>query len=161
MAVLPIVKYPASVLRKKATDVPREAIILHHYFIQDMIDTMKANEGIGLASPQVGNSEQIILASYKTGIDPMVLINPRISSVDGPTETMVEGCLSFPYLQVAVTRPKDFVVHYLDEKGKEHRKIVGGLLGRVILHEIDHLDGKLLIDRLPFWQRLKYRYARR
>lgn len=156
MAILPIIKYPSPVLRRKAEAVPQNEIAEYQQLVFDMFDTMEHGDGIGLAAPQVGINRQIIVIDV--GSVSIALFNPIVTDAEGPTEIFTEGCLSFSSrLLVDVTRPKEYVLHYYNSLGQPCRLVVGGLIGRVILHEIDHLNGKLLIDYLPFWQRMKYR----
>jgi peptide deformylase len=112
--------------------------------IQAMIYTISQKEtDIGLAAPQVGISQQIFVIDLGEG--PMVFVNPKISHCEGQEE-MEEGCLSFPGLSFNVNRPKKIVVDYIDEHNESRRLECDGFLTRVILHEHDHLHGKLIID---------------
>lgn len=138
-------------LRKKSVSVkkvgPAERML-----IQSMIETMHAYKGVGLAAPQVGINEQIFVAYIGEG--PIAVINPRITHKKG-SEVMEEGCLSIPGVMVNVKRPKEIFVSYLDEHNNKKESRYDGLLARVILHEMDHLNGKLIVDYLSLAKRLK------
>src|SRR3990167_1175310 len=129
-------------LRKKSKAVkkvgPGERLL-----IASMIETMHNSKGIGLAAPQVGVNEQIFVADVGEG--PMAIINPRILKKSG-REAMEEGCLSLPDVSVKIRRAKKIIVSFLNENNQKVQKPFGGLLARVILHETDHLRGKLIID---------------
>ena len=111
--------------------------------IQSMITMMQENKGIGLAAPQLGINERLIVVDVGEG--PIVLVNPQIKSTEGSAE-LEEGCLSIPGVMVNVTRPQRITVQYCDENNKRIEKECENLLARVILHEIDHLNGKLIVD---------------
>jgi len=120
---------------------------------QSMIATMKAEGGIGLAAPQVGVSRRLIVALQMKEIDdasapPLVLVNPRIEYRSSETWTFEEGCLSLPGVSAPVVRPVRVEVSYSDLEGREHSLEAEGIFGRIIQHEIDHLDGRLFIDYL-------------
>lgn len=114
--------------------------------IRDMRETMKAAPGIGLAAPQVGILQQIIV--YDTGEPGCAgaLVNPRIVHTEGEAAD-IEGCLSIPGLQGTVPRPERVIVRGLDAQGRKVEIDASGLLARVLQHEIDHLHGILFIDR--------------
>ncbi len=143
--------YGDSCLRKKSSPVkkvgPSERIL-----IASMIETMNDHKGVGLAAPQVGINEQIFVADVGDG--PMAFVNPQIKKKRG-SEVMEEGCLSIPGVLVDIKRPKNIVVHYLDENNKKVEREFDGLLARVIQHETDHLKGKLIIDYAGWYQKLK------
>ena len=169
MTILPIKKYPEPILRKKSEEV-KEVTPEIKKLIEEMIETMIKNNGIGLAAPQVGVSKRIIVAA--TQKDPLVFINPKILRKSKETELGEEGCLSFPGLYLKIKRPKFVEVGALDINGKKirfetkellskspvnERYPTGVILSRIIQHETDHLDGILIIDRISFWQRWKIR----
>jgi len=150
MAVLEIKKYPERVLKEKATpvaDIDSEIQRL----IDDMIETMYAAPGIGLAAPQVGVSKRIIVidVSVKEGEKTplIVLINPEIITAQGEIESE-EGCLSLPGYITTIKRAERVTVEGLNRDGVRIRIEGDGLLSRALQHEIDHLEGKLLIDRI-------------
>lgn len=164
MAVLPIVKYgdpEDQVLRKVTSRVIKFDKSLRK-LVEDMFETMYANEGVGLAAPQIGVSKRVLVLDVdypsKRYVDeqtkkevaaysPMVLINPIIIQKEGELISK-EGCLSFPNVVFDVIRYQKIVVRYQDLFGKERKLVAeGDLLCRCIQHEIDHLDGKLFIDK--------------
>jgi peptide deformylase len=113
--------------------------------LRDMEETMYAAEGIGLAAPQVGVSQRLIVVDIGEG--PLHLINPEILSREG-SQVDVEGCLSIPDVWGYVDRSERIVVSALDLHGKPTRIEANGLLARALQHEIDHLDGVLFIDKM-------------
>ncbi|OUM96275.1 MAG: peptide deformylase [Firmicutes bacterium ZCTH02-B6] len=143
MAVLPIVQVPDPVLRKKALPVERVTKRVQK-LIRDMADTMYAANGAGLAAPQVGVSERVIVVDAGDGL--VALINPRIIAAEG-SEVDVEGCLSIPNVSVYVERAAKVEVEGWDERGRTVRIKADGLLARALQHEIDHLDGILITDK--------------
>lgn len=143
MAVLDIRKEGDPVLRQRAKPVDRVTKRTQR-LIRDMADTMYAAEGIGLAAPQVGVSERIIVVDIGDGL--IAVVNPRIVYASG-TAVDVEGCLSIPGLRGYVERAETVHVEGLDEKGRPWRMEASGLLARVFQHEIDHLDGILFTDK--------------
>lgn len=156
-----IVQYGDTVLRKVTSRVIKFDKSLKK-LIEDMFETMYANEGIGLAAPQIGVSKRVLVLDVdypsKRYVDektnkevnsysPMVLINPVIIQKEGEMISK-EGCLSFPNVYIDVIRYKKVTVRYQDISGRERRMVTeGDLLGRCIQHEIDHLDGKLFVDK--------------
>jgi len=143
MAVLPIVQVPDPVLRKKAQPVERVTKRVQK-LIRDMADTMYAANGAGLAAPQVGVSERIIVVDAGDGL--VALVNPRIIAAEG-SEVDIEGCLSIPKVSVYVERAARVEVEGWDERGRTVRIKADGLLARALQHEIDHLDGILITDK--------------
>ena len=118
--------------------------------IDDMIETMYAAPGIGLAAPQVGISLRIFVLDISMGRDPAalhVMINPEFVERDG-MQLEEEGCLSVPGFVATVARPQHVVVTGLNRQGDEHTIAGSGLLARAIQHEVDHLNGCLFVDRL-------------
>ena len=142
LSSLKIRLYGDPVLRKKSSPVqevgPSERIL-----IQSMIATMHHYKGIGLAAPQVGINQEIIVVDIGDG--PMTMINPAILEKEGKI-FLEEGCLSIPEVTVNVKRSKEIKVQYLNVNGKNIKKTFKDLFARVILHEVDHLKGKLIID---------------
>lgn len=137
------------VLREKTIEIVKITKEVYE-LIKDMFFTMYSDEkGVGLAAPQVGEGVRIIVADVTPDRKaPMVFINPKISEQEGE-DTQVEECLSVPDTKVPVKRAVTVVVSFANEKGEEVRIQAQGLLARVIQHEIDHLDGKLITDYLP------------
>ena len=119
--------------------------------IRDMFDTMYDAEGIGLAAPQVGVSERVLIVDVPDGDDTRhvhALVNPVIVDSGNATDKATEGCLSLPGLEETVTRPVRVTVEGLAPDGEPARIEAEGLLARALQHEIDHLGGILFIDRL-------------
>jgi peptide deformylase len=145
----PIVRHGAPELAARAEPV-RDFTPELDRLIDDMIDTMYAAPGIGLAAPQVGvplRVSVIDLSAGKRGGDLLTLINPEfVSRQDMQIEE--EGCLSLPGFTATVARPARVVVKALDRQGAERRIEGSGLLARALQHELDHLDGILFVDRL-------------
>ena len=150
MALLEIEILGAKVLREPA--VPVETVTDEtRRLIRDMFDTMYDAEGIGLAAPQVGISERVMVVDVadEDGKHHVhALINPEIVEAASETDKATEGCLSIPGLEEDVTRPVRVVVEGLSPSAEPVRIEAGGLLARALQHEVDHLDGVLFIDRL-------------
>ncbi len=150
MALLRIYKYGHPILRM---DVKRIASVDHEIetLVADMIETMNDADGIGLAAPQVGKS--IALCIVNNGLidddaEAQAYINPVIHEAGEEIVRLEEGCLSIPDIREDVDRPESIRVSYLDLNGVEHDDEVGGMLARVLQHEIDHLHGVLFVDRI-------------
>lgn len=143
MAYREIRKLGDDILRKKA----REVTIFDNrlkMLIEDMAETMKKANGIGLAAPQVGILKRVIIVDIGEGLN--VFINPEIIEMDGEIID-VEGCLSIPGVYGEVVRPQRLKVKAKDEKGFDFELEAEGLFARAICHEIDHLNGVLFIDK--------------
>lgn len=144
MAILPIVKgEDTEVLRTKAAPVPqvtKEIVKL----IKNMEETVKKAEGLGLAAPQIGQSLRVCLVMLHGKMTPM--INPDITWSSEETSVMTEGCLSLPKIEVNVERPVEVVVKYTDKKGQEQERRLHDLDAKVMQHELDHLNGVLIVD---------------
>jgi peptide deformylase len=118
---------------------------------RDMLRSMYAANGIGLAAPQVGVHKQLLVIDLdpeNAAAPPLVLINPEIRSFGPGLETYEEGCLSIPGVYLNVVRPTTVEVSYRDELGRPQRMKTDGLLARCIQHELDHLNGVLFVDRV-------------
>ncbi len=152
MVVLKIAKLGAPVLRQIAEPVPLEEIGKRAFqeFIDDMLETMVKAEGIGLAAPQVFRSERVLVMECQgeRGFPRTILINPEILGYSPVTAEGWEGCLSVDGLRGKVTRPVGVRVKYLDRDGKTVELDAAGLYAVCIQHEIDHLQGKLFLDRM-------------
>lgn len=152
MAVLPIAKIGNPVLRKMAKPVAQDVIVTSEFqqFIDDMFETMYENDGIGLAAPQVSRSEQLVVMGCEgdSGFPETVLINPKIVFYGPEQVEMWEGCLSVDGLRGKVTRPSSIRVEALDRQGHALDFEVTGLYGVCIQHEMDHLIGKVFLDRM-------------
>ena len=147
--IRPILKYGDDVLHApaKPVDVITPEI---DRLIDDMIETMYAAPGIGLAAPQVGVGLRIFVVDLSLGHNTkelIVMINPEFVERDG-MQLEDEGCLSVPGFNATVVRPEKAIVKGLDRAGVEHTREGTGLLARAFQHEMDHLDGTLFIDRL-------------
>ncbi len=153
MAILEICKYPESVLKKKALAVKRVSEA-DKRLIEDMVETMRASGGVGLAANQVGVLRRIFVFNpSEEGWRADALINPVIIKRWGSVNTE-EGCLSLPGITAEVCRSKYVLVEGLDIGSKRVCFEAKGLLARIIQHELDHLDGKLFIDRLNPMRRM-------
>ena len=150
--ILEIKKYPDAVLRKRCVKIekinPQELALF-----KDMLFTMRTFKGIGLAAPQVGKACQIIVADIGDG--PIKLANPRVLKKRGE-DRMAEGCLSIPNVDVTIKRSFEVLVEGLNEKGELVEVKAKGLLARVLLHEIDHLRGRLIIDHLGLLEKMRF-----
>lgn len=147
--IRPILKYGDDVLHQQALPVGELTGDVHQ-LIDDMIETMYAAPGIGLAAPQVGVPARIFVIDLSVGREPdglMVMINPSFVERDG-MQLEEEGCLSVPDFNATVVRPSRVVVKGLDRNGAEYQREGEGLLARAFQHEMDHLDGTLFVDRL-------------
>jgi peptide deformylase len=112
---------------------------------QDMLATMRDNEGVGLAANQVGRLKRVFVAAIED--DEYVIVNPVLTDRSETTETAPEGCLSIPGIQVDVERPITVTVSGQDVSGKPLQMEASDLLARILQHEVDHLDGVLILDR--------------
>jgi len=140
----PVVKYPAEVLRKPAKQVDRVTKATR-ILIDRMKAVMKRANGIGIAAPQLGVSERVIIIA--DGKRPLALVNPVITKSQGAV-IAEEGCLSLPGLYGDVQRNASVDVEAVDEDGRTVKLRLEGLAARCVQHEIDHLDGILFIDRV-------------
>lgn len=145
MAVLKIRQFGDPVLRQRAQEVAAITDV-HRRLIEDMIETMRAAPGVGLAGPQVGVMERIFV--WEVGEEHGALINPRFVDRSSETVEEEEGCLSMPGLAYPVRRHHAVTIEALDEDGNEVRIEADDLLARVFQHESDHLDGVLFIDHI-------------
>ncbi|MEA3459808.1 MAG: peptide deformylase [Chloroflexota bacterium] len=144
MAVLKIVKHPHPVLHERVKAVPRVTGPVRD-LIDGMLETMYAASGVGLAAPQVGVSQRVIVADVGEG--PIILVNPERVYAEGE-QVSFEGCLSVPGLVGEVRRAERVVVRGLNRKGEAVTVMGRGLLARALQHEIDHLDGILYLERV-------------
>jgi peptide deformylase len=154
MAKLSIITLPDPLLRK------RSAVVEHiddelRKLADDMLDTMYAAPGVGLAAVQVGVPRRLIVLDTAKGEEPpqpLVMINPEIVARGKEMREHEEGCLSIPDVRIDIERPSSVTVRFLDREGKPQEMVAEGLLATAVQHEIDHLNGKLIID---FLSRLK------
>lgn len=154
MSVLPIITIPDPFLRKISDPVEKvdTAVVK---LMDDMLETMYAAPGIGLAAIQVGVPRRIVVidaADEGEPKNPIFLINPEIVALGQKTRLYEEGCLSIPDVRVEIERPETVTIRYVDRDGAQKELAAEGLLATAIQHEIDHLDGQLIID---FLSRLK------
>jgi peptide deformylase len=153
--VYPIVVYGDPILRKRATDIPKDFLNLGQ-LIQDMFDTMYAAHGIGLAAPQIGKGIRLFVVDGTTLEEEeedmtgfkKVFINPEILDELGTPWAFEEGCLSIPNIRENVSRQETVRIRYFDQEWKPKEEEYSGIKARIIQHEYDHLDGKLFIDYL-------------
>jgi peptide deformylase len=152
-----IITYPNPILLKVSDPVSTEKIDDEmRELLDDMVETMYADDGIGLAAPQVGiNLRAIVVDIRQDSSNLFKMINPEIISMEGEEE-MEEGCLSVPGLQVSIKRAMKVTVRYLDEMGKEQEIDAEELLAVAFQHEIDHLNGHLIIDNVSRLKRDLY-----
>ena len=165
MALRTIVTLPDPVLRRKARPVTTFDKNLQK-LIDDMIDTMRDAPGVGLAAPQVGVSEQVIVVEYaepeevEEGEEPKevepklyVMVNPEIVKASPETVVGVEGCLSIPMLVGEVERAQEIRIKGFNRRGQPMKLKVDGWLARIFQHEIDHINGVVFTDRATqVWQ---------
>jgi peptide deformylase len=146
--------YGDTVLRAKSERVSPTETELEPLF-GDMVETMRAERGVGLAGPQVGVSKRIAIMNPEPENEKTLIkmANPRIVAASDELETLDEGCLSVPGIRGEVARHVWIEVAYEDEKGVERKLRAEGLLARIVQHELDHLDGVLFIDRLSLAKR--------
>ncbi len=152
MAVLTVLPVDHPMLRRKASRVRGVSAGLRT-FVDDMFDTMQANHGSGLAATQVGRPWRVIVAD--TGSERFALINPEVVRSSGAA-IADEGCLSLPNWYGPVERATDITVKGLGLNGKPVRHRLHDLAARVVLHEIDHLDGVIFTDRLVDLEKLRF-----
>lgn len=166
--ILPIVAYGHPVLRKVATDINAEYPQLDK-FIEDMWETMYASNGVGLAAPQVNKDIRLFVVDTVQMFKNMdedekkeypgdegikdVFINAHVVVLEGDEWPYNEGCLSIPKIREDIYRQESVTLTYVDQKFEAHRKTFIGLSARVILHEYDHLEGKLFIDHISALKR--------
>jgi peptide deformylase len=159
--VMPIYVYGQPVLRKKAVEIPADYPGLNE-LLENMWETMKS-DGVGLAAPQIGKSIRLFIIDATPFAEDFpeadgfkkVFINPVILERKGENEKFNEGCLSLPGIREDIMRKNEIRIKYYDEKFKLHEQDFSGIKARIILHEYDHLEGKLFIDLLsPIKRRL-------
>jgi peptide deformylase len=161
---LPIHVYGSESLRQETPPITEDSDELQA-LIDDMIETMRGADGIGLAAPQVGRSERLFvldLDPLREDIEaaggtlpeqPMVLINPEIVWESEAVCEIEEGCLSLPEIREPVTRPERVRLSYLDRHFEERELEAGDMLARAVQHELDHLDGVLFTDHISAFRR--------
>ena len=150
MSIKNIITVPDETLRKVSEPVEKVGIN-EKKLIDDLFDTMYKSNGIGLAAVQVGILKRILVIDVSTKDEkkePLSFINPKIKKISNDTSTYEEGCLSIPDTFIEIERPKICEVEYIDVNGKLKNLKCEGLLSTCLQHEINHLDGKLIIDHL-------------
>ena len=157
--ILPMYIFGQPVLRKTAEEIDYETYPNLKELIDNMFETLRRSEGVGLAAPQVGLPIRLFIIDldvlaedepqYKGYLH--TFINPEIIEESEETTSMSEGCLSIPGINESVKRPEKILVNYIDENGEEQERWLEGFEARVFQHEYDHLEGKMFIDHLsPF-----------
>lgn len=152
---LPVYLYGHPVLRKKSTDITPDYPELKK-LVADMFDTMYASEGVGLAAPQIGRNDRIVVIDADPVGDSFAecagrkftLINPVVEVLDGEVCSRAEGCLSLPGLSEDVKRVEHIRLSWVDEDFNPHSEEISGFLARIVQHECDHLEGKVYIDHI-------------
>ena len=145
-----IVTVPDEIL-KKISDPIEKVGLNEKKLIEDLFETMYHSKGIGLAAVQVGILKRVLVVDVSNKDEenqPIALINPVIKNLSEETSVYEEGCLSIPETFIEIERPKICEVEYIDKKGEKKNLKCDGLLSTCIQHEINHLDGKLIIDHL-------------
>lgn len=161
--ILPIVAYGHPVLRKMAKDIEQEYPGLEK-LVEDMWETMYASSGVGLAAPQINRDIRLFVVDTEQMFRSMndeekaeypdapgikeVFINAHIAELDGEEWSYNEGCLSIPKIREDIYRQETVTLHYVNALFQPQTKTFTGLTGRVILHEYDHIEGKLFIDHI-------------
>lgn len=166
--ILPIVAYGMPVLRKIAEEIDADYPGLQE-LIRNMWETMYKSNGVGLAAPQINRSIRLFLVDSKQIIENLdedekdlypgdegirqVFINAHVEAVDGDPWEYNEGCLSIPKIREDIKREPNVTISYDDENFVQHTRSYTGITARIILHEYDHIEGKLFIDHLPLLKR--------
>ncbi len=167
MTVRKVIKMGNPLLREVAKEFTKDEILSEDMqdLITDMWDTMYAYDGIGLAAPQIGLSRQLAVIHLEEDSErypdlveskKFIIFNPSISVLDETKQEFWEGCLSVPGLRGPVSRPRKIKVDYLDENAKENSIELEDFLATVFQHELDHLFGKLFVDRMEDISLLAY-----
>jgi len=155
MAILPIIKAPDPVLKRRCAPVERVDDGIRR-LMDDMLETMYAAPGVGLAASQVGVSRRVIVVDVSPADGPrapLLMANPEIVEASEEATPREEGCLSFPEHYAEVTRPDRVRVRYIDHENEIREVEAEGLLSTCIQHEMDHLDGVLFVDRISMVKR--------
>ena len=150
MSIKDIITVPSEILKKKSEPIEKVGKN-EKKLIKDLFDTMYASKGIGLAAVQVGILKRILVIDVSTKNEqkkPISLINPIIKRFSDDTSVYEEGCLSIPETFIEIERPKICEIEYIDLDGNKKELKCDGLMSTCVQHEINHLDGKLIIDHL-------------
>lgn len=145
MAIIEIKKYPDPILSRESAEI-KEITPEIKKLAEDMIETMEYNQGVGLAAVQVGELKRLMVVQIKQ--KPLVLINPKIIKKTKETEAMEEGCLSCPGICLEIKRARGIEMEALGKDGKKIKIKTKDILAHILQHEIDHLDGILIIDKI-------------
>lgn len=160
---LPIYLYGRDILKEKCKELKQAGFYPPaKAFAQQMISTILATEtGVGIAAPQVGKRLRMFVTTDIKREDFTVYINPVILEMKGAKKNEVEGCLSIPKIGMTIERFQKVKIKYFDENWQEHTKLLKGMDARIVMHEYDHLDGILFIDRMDqkYLPIIKYRLA--
>ena len=152
---LPVYLYGHPVLREISEDITPDYPGLKQ-LVADMFETMYASDGVGLAAPQIGRNDRIVVIDASPVAENFpecdgwkkALINPEIEILDGDMVSRSEGCLSLPGLSEDVKRVEHIRLRWLDEDFQPHEEEISGFLARIVQHECDHLEGKVYIDHI-------------
>lgn len=152
---LPVYLYGHPVLRKKSAEVTPDYKDLKG-LVADMYESMYDSEGVGLAAPQIGRNDRIVVIDADAVADSfpecagrkLTLVNPEIEILDGEAVSRNEGCLSLPGLSEKVKRVEHILLKWVDEDFQPHEEEISGFLARIVQHECDHLEGLLYIDHI-------------
>ena len=152
---LPVYAYGQPVLKKVAKDITKEEFLVLGNLVEDMFETMYKTNGVGLASPQIGQSIRLFVVDTIQVQDDVkitdgikkVFINPHVIEKSGALWSYEEGCLSFPDINGSVERESIVKIQYVDNDFNEITEVYDGFNARVILHEYDHLEGKLFVEK--------------
>ena len=150
MTIKEIITVPDEILKKVSKPIEKFGTN-EKKLINDLFDTMYNSNGIGLAAVQIGILKRVLVVDVSSKNEkkqPIALINPVIKNLSDEMSVYEEGCLSIPETFIEIERPKICEVEYVDEKGKKKNLKCDGLLSTCVQHEINHLDGKLIIDHL-------------
>jgi len=154
--ILPIVAYGSNVLRSQCKEIDSSYSNLDQ-LIENMFETMYAASGVGLAAPQINKSIRLFIVDtspFKDDDSPdhvvckKIFINPKITSITGESWSFSEGCLSIPEVREDVKRLSEITIEYFDKDFNKHTETYDGLNARVILHEYDHIEGILFVDKI-------------
>ena len=161
MSILKVARMGHPVLRQRARPLAPSEIMepATQRLIDDMLETMREYQGIGLAAPQVYQSLRLFVAGVddpEGPLPPVVMINPEITPIGREIEEDWEGCLSIPDIRGRVPRPDEIRIRALDRHGRELAMTASGYAARVIQHETDHLDGVLFFDRMTSFESLTF-----
>lgn len=152
---LPIYLYGHPVLRKTAEPIGRDYPELKK-FVDDMFETMDNSDGVGLAAPQVGRADRIVVVDGNPVAETypecagkrLALINPELEVLDGEEISRAEGCLSLPGINEDVKRVENIRLRWFDENWEPHEEVMTGFMARIVQHELDHLEGQVFTDHI-------------